>query len=67
MPDRPAAAPRRLVRALHEVLRGAAGTDAYDQYLVHQRRHHPEAPPLSRAAFFREQLAARWEGVRRCC
>ena len=57
----------RVLRALHEVLRGAAGTDAYGQYLDHQRRHHPDAPALSRAAFFREQLAARWEGVRRCC
>ena len=67
MPERFADGLLRLLGALHQVLRGAAGTDAYEQYLDHQRRRHPEAPALSRTAFFREQLAARWEGVRRCC
>ncbi len=58
----------RAVRAaLGDVIRGAAGTDAYAHYLAHQQRHHPHAAPWSRAEFFRHDLAARWEGIRRCC
>jgi uncharacterized short protein YbdD (DUF466 family) len=49
------------------VIRGAAGTDAYAHYRAHLRRHHPEEQPLSREAFFRRELSARWEGIRRCC
>ena len=67
MPERLGDALLRLLGVLHQVLRGAAGTDAYDQYLDHRLRQHPDTPALSRAAFFREHLSARWEGVRRCC
>lgn len=52
---------------LREILRGAAGTDAYERYLAHHRRHHADRAPLSREAFFRRELTERWEGVRRCC
>ena len=58
---------RLLGKALRDVAAGATGAQAYAQYLAHLARHHPELQPLSRAAFFRSELASRWDGVRRCC
>lgn len=57
----------RLGARLRDVVTGASGLSAYEQYLAHLRAQHPEAPPMTREAFFRADLAARWEGVRRCC
>ena len=57
----------RLRTAGGEFLRGCAGLDDYARYLAHQQRHHAEQVPLGREAFFRRELSARWDGVRRCC
>jgi uncharacterized short protein YbdD (DUF466 family) len=56
-----------VVAALGDVVRGAAGTDAYAHYLAHLARRHPDQAPLSREAFFRREFSARWDGIRRCC
>ena len=53
--------------AVRDFLSGCAGLDDYARYLAHLRRHHAEHVPLSREAFFRRALDARWDGVRRCC
>jgi uncharacterized short protein YbdD (DUF466 family) len=53
--------------ALRDVIRGATGADAYANYLAHLERHHPDRRPLSRGDFFRRELSARWDGIRRCC
>jgi len=58
---------RVLGAVFRDVLAGAVGTDAYRNYLAHHRIHHPEQRPLTRELFFRQELTARWEGVRRCC
>jgi uncharacterized short protein YbdD (DUF466 family) len=55
------------IAAVSDILRGAAGADAYRQYLAHHERHHQDLPPLTREQFFREALESRWEGVKRCC
>ena len=55
------------VARLCDIVTGATGLPAYDQYLAHLRTHHPDENPMSRAAFFRAEQSARWEGVRRCC
>jgi uncharacterized short protein YbdD (DUF466 family) len=52
---------------LRDIVSGASGLATYEQYLAHQRAHHPDVIPMSSAAFFRAEQAARWEGVRRCC
>jgi uncharacterized short protein YbdD (DUF466 family) len=57
----------RLGARLRDVAIGASGLRAYEQYLAHERAHHPDVPPMSREVFFRADLTARWEGVRRCC
>lgn len=50
-------------------LRGIAGDNAYERYLAHWRGYHAEegSEPLSREAFFRQELERKWNGVRRCC
>ena len=52
---------------LRDIVTGASGLSAYEHYRAHLRAHHPEVLPMSREAFFRADLKARWEGVRRCC
>lgn len=46
----------------------AVGIPDYDVYLAHARVHHPEREPMSRDAFFRERMHARYgRGRGRCC
>ncbi|MEQ8233550.1 MAG: YbdD/YjiX family protein [Gammaproteobacteria bacterium] len=58
---------RRLLAALGDYLRWLNGDCAYERWVAHLRRHHPQAPVPSRAAFYRDELERRWSGVRRCC
>ncbi len=67
MRSRLAARLAALCGVLVDVVRGAAGADAYDHYLAHLSRHHPERTPQTREEFFRRELVSRWDGVRRCC
>lgn len=72
MPDRSiaAAVTRALAglgRRIRDIVTGATGLRAYEQYLRHLRAHHPGLQPMSRELFFRSDLTARWEGIRRCC
>ena len=54
----------RLARAV----RGIAGMPDYRAYVEHQRRCHPERPPLGEREFFAEYLRARYaDGPNRCC
>ena len=52
---------------IRDIVTGASGLSAYEQYLAHLRAHHPGEQPLSREEFFRSDQTARWDGVRRCC
>lgn len=58
---------RQVCATLRQVLIGASGLDAYEIYLEHCRRTHPRDAPLSRQEFFRNDLTARWDGIKRCC
>lgn len=60
-------AARRVGRVFADIATGAAGTNGYANYLAHHLAHHPGLRSLSREEFFRRELTARWEGVRRCC
>lgn len=55
------------LRKLWQAIRRLSGDDAYERYLEHHRQHHPDAPPLSRVAFFKEWQDGKWKGVKRCC
>ena len=48
-------------------LRAILGDDAYERYLQHMGRRHPDAEPMTRAAFQRSELERRWSQVSRCC
>jgi len=51
-----------------QTLRALSGDDAYERYLAHRRaQHSAEAPPLSRAEFYRAEQERKWDGVKRCC
>jgi uncharacterized short protein YbdD (DUF466 family) len=45
------------------------GVPDYERYVDHCRRHHPERPPMTYEAFFRNRLNARYAGAgsRGCC
>ncbi|MFO7277356.1 MAG: YbdD/YjiX family protein [Pseudomonadota bacterium] len=55
------------LRTAWQLLRCATGDDAYERYLEHHRRTHPDRPPLSRREFFIEEQRRKWSGVNRCC
>jgi uncharacterized short protein YbdD (DUF466 family) len=57
----------RAACVLREVGVGVLALDAYETYVAHRRRHHPDEAVLSREEFFRRDQADRWNGVRRCC
>jgi uncharacterized short protein YbdD (DUF466 family) len=68
--DRPALAARlrRAWRTVVRTARLAVGVPDYDTYVRHCRRHHPDRAPMSREAFFRERMDARYgRGRSRCC
>lgn len=50
-------------------LRTASGDDAYERYLDHWHKHHAQTggEPLSREAFFKQELERKWNGIKRCC
>lgn len=61
----------RLRAAWSVAVRGArlaVGVPDYDAYVRHCLRRHPDRAPMSREAFFRERMAARYDrGRSRCC
>ncbi|MBT2335493.1 YbdD/YjiX family protein [Variovorax paradoxus] len=59
---------RYFARSLKQSLRLMVGLPDYDAYLTHMAATHPDQPPMSYEAFFRERLEARYgEGKGRCC
>lgn len=48
-------------------LRSVSGDDAYERYLEHHRRRHPDARPLEQAEFQVAELDRRWSKANRCC
>jgi uncharacterized short protein YbdD (DUF466 family) len=48
-------------------LRQVSGDDAYERYLQHVARFHPEQTPMSRAEHFRFRQEQKWNRVSRCC
>jgi uncharacterized short protein YbdD (DUF466 family) len=56
------------LRRSAETARLMVGVPDYDAYLVHFAARHPEATALSRDAFYRERVVARYGGGGlRCC
>ena len=49
------------------LLRGVTGDDAYEKYLEHHQRTHPDQKPVSPQAFFQAQLEQKFNCVSGCC
>lgn len=48
--------------------RGMTGADAYERYVAHLRREHPDAPVPSEADFWRDKYAEQERNpTTRCC
>jgi uncharacterized short protein YbdD (DUF466 family) len=59
---------KHILRGAWSVLRNLSGDDAYERYLAHLERHHPDDEPMSRRSFFRSEQQRRWNGgPNRCC
>jgi uncharacterized short protein YbdD (DUF466 family) len=54
-------------RACWHALRRLSGDDAYDRYCTHQLLAHPEAPLMSRKAFYVDEQRRKWGSINRCC
>jgi uncharacterized short protein YbdD (DUF466 family) len=64
------AALSRLWRGLWQgwrFLRQVSGDDAYERYLEHVARLHPDEKPVSRAEHFRMRQEQKWNRISRCC
>jgi len=57
------------VRAAAAVVRRLIGVPDYDRYLAHMSAKYPGIPPMDRARFEEDRLAARYRngGGVRCC
>jgi uncharacterized short protein YbdD (DUF466 family) len=54
--------------AVRDAVLRIIGVPDYDRYVAHMHEYHPDEPVLSRDAFMRERLAARYERPgARCC
>jgi uncharacterized short protein YbdD (DUF466 family) len=54
---------RRAWRYLREV----TGDDAYERYLAHHQKAHPDRTPMTREQYFRKRQEEKWSKVSRCC
>jgi uncharacterized short protein YbdD (DUF466 family) len=55
---------REVVRVVRQII----GIPDYDRYVSHLRRVHPECAPLSREAFLKDRMEARYNRPgSRCC
>ncbi|MFO1153642.1 MAG: CstA-like transporter-associated (seleno)protein [Rhodospirillales bacterium] len=61
---------RQLWREARHGARMMIGIPDYDNYVAHYRQRHPDRSPMSREAFFRDRLNARYAGIGKrggCC
>ena len=59
---------QRRLGALARVVRQIIGVPDYERYLAHLRIAHPGSEPVSREAFMKERLEARYDRPgSRCC
>ena len=53
---------KRVARRLAQTARLMVGVPDYDTYVAHMHDHHPDLPAMSRAAFHRAAIEARYPG-----
>ena len=56
------------IAAVARVIRQIIGVPDYERYVAHQREAHPGCEPITRDAFMRERLEARYNRPgSKCC
>lgn len=59
---------RRSARSAWQIARGIVGETAYERYLEHHHRHHPDETPLGEREFWRRHIdRGDTEPGSRCC
>ncbi|WP_226913432.1 YbdD/YjiX family protein [Gephyromycinifex aptenodytis] len=59
---------RRTCSVLNWYIRGVTGADAYERYVAHLQRTHPQAPIPSEKQFWRDKYAEMDRNPKaRCC
>lgn len=59
---------KKVVAGVRWYLREVSGESAYDRYVAHMRREHPDQPVMSRRDYERRRQDQRDENPRaRCC
>lgn len=59
---------RRRLRQAWQMFRGVVGADAYEVYLEHQRRTHPDQPVMCKKDFWRDKTDRQDKNPSvRCC
>ena len=58
----------QVLRDVRWYVRGVVGEDAYDRYVEHERRRHPDAVVLTKREFWRAKYDAQERNPgSRCC
>jgi uncharacterized short protein YbdD (DUF466 family) len=58
----------KMLSCVWSAVRSISGDDAYERYLEHHKRNHPESEPPTRRSFFLSEQQRRWNGgPNRCC
>lgn len=58
----------KTIQYVAQGMRLMVGIPAYDAYVAHMKKSHPDQPVMSYETFFRERQEARYGGkISRCC
>jgi uncharacterized short protein YbdD (DUF466 family) len=57
----------RALSAAWRFVRQISGDDAYERYLEHASREHPDRPPMRRNEYYRFRTEQKWSRITRCC
>jgi len=57
----------RTLWAIWHFVRQVSGDDAYERYLEHTLREHPDRPPMRRNEYYRFRTEQKWSRITRCC
>jgi uncharacterized short protein YbdD (DUF466 family) len=58
---------RRVLRVGWSFVRQVSGDDAYERYLRHLARFHPDQAPMSRSDHYEFRQEQKWDRPSRCC
>lgn len=57
----------RMIWVAWHFVRQVSGDDAYERYLEHMLREHPDQPAMRRNEYYRLRTEEKWKRITRCC